>query len=865
VSDDGAVVTVMPAIGTRVATTLRTPTGVRVVALVVALLGVAVALRTTVTSLAWMGRVFPGFVILDNRVIASVGLAHWSGTALPDVYQSEILAVDGQVIGSTPEAYAIVAARPPGTPVQYRLRRNGVERVVAVSTERFEQRDWGLLHGLFLLNGVVFLCAALVTYLLRPDSRAAAAFLGGGSAIGFFLFTAMDLYGPATFFRLHVLAESALPAGMLHFALVFPERHRWARLRVVGWVLALGIALAYEIFLYSPVVYSRILTTNMFYIAAVAAFFCGNLAVAYVRSGSQLVRQRVRVILVGALFGFVVPAVVLVFAAVTAGDASMNLAATTPFMFAVALAYAIVQHDLFEIDAMVKRGAYYLALTGAVSAAYLAAVLAFNFVLRVGAVTDSAAFPVVFALAVLLLLNPLRTRVQSFVDRVFYGTSYDAPGVLAEVGAALAQTRQRDEVGRIVAECLQRTIPNEGTRLFVAGLAPDGLAPLDGVGTIPGAVAARFANGRVVTAVDAPEGDDDAVLHAATRATLATIGATVAVPMVAHGEVMGALTLGAKRSGFFYTAGDADLLRSLAHEAAIALQHAAGYERIVEMNANLEARIRERTAQLETANEELGDTLRELQAAESQLVHSEKMASLGRLVAGVAHEINNPVSFIANSVSPLKKRLAKAIAAPPADVAAILEEAGEIVDIMANGAQRAAAIVKDLRSFSRLDEATRKAVDLHEGLEVSLRLLEHRWRGRITVERDYGTLPAVDCDPGQINQVFVNILANACDALGEGGTLTVATRADGDTVRVVIRDDGPGIPREVRDRIFDPFFTTKDVGAGTGLGLSISHGIVTAHHGRIEVDSEPGKGAAFTIVLPVTPPALDTSVARGGM
>src|SRR5205085_8050162 len=128
------------------------------------------------------------------------------------------------------------------------------------------------------------------------------------------------------------------------------------------------------------------------------------------------------------------------------------------------------------------------------------------------------------------------------------------------------------------------------------------------------------------------------------------------------------------------------------------------------------------------------DTLRELQAAESQLVHSEKMASLGRLVAGVAHEINNPVSFIANSVSPLKKRLAKAIAAKPDDVAAILEEAGEIVDIMANGAQRAAAIVKDLRSFSRLDEATRKAVDLHEGLEVSLRLLEHRWRGRITVE-----------------------------------------------------------------------------------------------------------------------------------
>lgn len=854
----------MASIRARVGTLLQMPMVVRAIALAILVCGLAVAIRTTTTSVAWIGRVFPGFVLLDNQVIASVGLAHWTGTTVPDLFQNELVAIDDRPIASTPEAYAIVSAKAPNEPVRYRLRRHGEERIVTVATQRFEIRDWILLHGVFLLNGLVFLVAGLTPFVLRPDAGAARGFLGGGLAIGFFLFTAMDLYGPATFFRLHVLAESMLPPAMLHFALLFPERSRFAHLRGFGWILGLAIAVSYEIFLYVPARYSAVLNANMLYIAFVATFFCGNAVASYVRGASQLVRQRVRVIVVGAIFGFALPAVVLGLAATMAGDVSMNLAATTPFIFGIALSYAIVQHDLFEIDAMVKRGAYYLVLTGAVSSAYVLAVLAFNWVMRTGTVTDSGWFPVVFALAVLLLFNPLRTRVQDFVDRVFFGTTYDAPKVLAEIGTALAHARQRDQVAGLVEECLQRTIPNESTRLFVGGIDPHGLTALDGGGSIPESVASRFGDGRMRTAIDTPESDADQEATAATRATLAAVGATVAVPMVAHGELVGALTLGAKRSGLFYTAGDADLLRGIARETAIALQHAAAYERIVDMNANLEARIAERTAQLQDANTELADTIRELQAAESQLVHSEKMASLGRLVAGVAHEINNPVSFIANSVTPLRRRLAKAASAEPAAATAILKEAEELVDIMANGAQRAAAIVKDLRTFSRLDEATRKAVDLHEGLEVSLRLLESRWKGGITLARDYGELPQVECDAGQVNQVFVNILTNACDAMGERGTLTVTTRADAAAVRIAIRDDGPGIPPDVRARIFDPFFTTKDVGAGTGLGLSISHGIIAAHGGTIEVESVPGEGATFTVVLPVGTARLDTHAARGG-
>src|SRR2546428_11924049 len=162
------------------------------------------------------------------------------------------------------------------------------------------------------------------------------------------------------------------------------------------------------------------------------------------------------------------------------------------------------------------------------------------------------------------------------------------------------------------------------------------------------------------------------------------------------------------------------------------------------------------------------------------------MASLGRLVAGVAHEINNPVSFIATSISRLRLRLAQAAAVAPPSAAKALREAEELAGIMARGAERTAAIVKDLRSFSRLGEATRKAADLHQGLEVTLRLLEPRWRERITIHRDFGTLPLVECDPAQLNQVFMNLLANACDAIATRGNLWITTRAEGGRVPVAV-------------------------------------------------------------------------------
>ncbi|MEW6268834.1 MAG: ATP-binding protein [Thermodesulfobacteriota bacterium] len=279
------------------------------------------------------------------------------------------------------------------------------------------------------------------------------------------------------------------------------------------------------------------------------------------------------------------------------------------------------------------------------------------------------------------------------------------------------------------------------------------------------------------------------------------------------------------------------------------------------LNAELESRVRERTGELEAS-------YRDLKAAQVQLVQSEKMASLGVLVAGVAHEINNPVTFVANNIHPLKERLTELREAarlhPEMGLEAPVDELSEIADLIGEGALRTAGIVQDLRNFSRLSHEGTEWVDVHENLEACLRLLHPRWAERITIERDFGDVPKVEAASGQLNQVLMNLLANACDAIDGRGTIRITTRVEGDRLRLGVRDDGSGIAPEDLERIFDPFFTTKPQGQGTGLGLSITHGIVTGHGGEIRVESAPGKGTEVVVMLPLRRARPDEAGANVG-
>lgn len=291
-----------------------------------------------------------------------------------------------------------------------------------------------------------------------------------------------------------------------------------------------------------------------------------------------------------------------------------------------------------------------------------------------------------------------------------------------------------------------------------------------------------------------------------------------------------------------------------------------------EQSQHLTAELEGQHALLEEQNSKLELSYAELKTVQSQILQQEKMASIGQLAAGVAHEINNPMGFITSNLGSLQKYVDKfigfietqsallaSLGAAEQELEArkklkldyVIEDSRDLITESLDGAERVKEIVQNLKSFSRVDQTEEEYADINKCLETTLKIVWNELKYKTTVDKQYGELPHIKCFPQQLNQVFMNMLVNASQAIDQQGKITIRTSVEDGSVKVAITDTGCGMSREKTDRIFEPFFTTKEVGKGTGLGLSICYDIVKNHAGEIFVESEEGRGTTFSVLLPV--------------
>jgi two-component system NtrC family sensor kinase len=864
------------------------------------LLAIGIALPIAVyafaCSLDWFAAPFPGFLMMENAVIPTVSAAAWPEDKSM-LFHSQVVAVDGTAVTGSAAVYSHAAHQSPETPIAYRFRKGAETFERTLPARTFTFTDYLQIYGILLFFGSICLVSAIVVGFMQPRLYPARIYLVQALLTGLYACTGVFLHRPGfpVLGRLCLVLEAFFAATWIHLALAFPIAHRLRGVQrlwlgvpyvlsaVLAWLVLRGFAA-------QPPDVTPLRYTYMYNSVALVCFI-GALLLGYRETRDPLPRLRVKAILIGALVCLPWPMVAFVDNALRAQHIPVQFALLlTPIGYA-SLGYAIVKHDLFDINRIVRQTFIYALLSLIVIAAYALLLEVPARVLPEVGGAGQTFLSMAFVVALALGLEPLRRVVQNVVDRAFYRRRLDYRATIRELSAVMITLLDLQEVVAQVTRVVTDAMQLESTTLC---LIEDGTTghmwrrnavgtllrqPADGTaveslaraaGQSPGA----FDVARLLARVDDPG------TWAAVHRLLGEVDAQAVLPLMFRGTVTGLLALGPKRSGQPLDSEAIDLLRTLADQTAIAVQNARSHQALEALNRDLDAQVRQRTAELRQAYDELKN-------AQAQLVHAEKMASLGQLVAGVAHELNNPASFAYGGLENIEESFTKlrsvlsAYEQLPIDDAAVraridavrrtaelddvLRDTPELLRISAEGLDRIKKIVDDLRVFARADSGERLPTDVVAGIDSSLRLLGSQLaRAGITANRCYADIPRIAANAGQLNQVWMNLLTNAIDALAGRpspevevtvcvGMMEGADGAEDERcIEVRVRDNGSGIPAARLPRLFEPFFTTKPIGRGTGLGLSIAYGAVKAHGGTIGVESEVGVGTTVTVRLPVS-------------
>ena len=720
-----------------------------------------------------------------------------------------------------------------------------------------------LLHLGLLFVSSLYLVVALTVWRTRQASAEAWALLLYCSTMSVLLSSAIrvDIIPWAPTRMLATLPF--LGATTFHLFTTYPIEPVWVakrrRIRVIPYAIAFAI-------LAGVVTQSRmgIPPTWIATTAFVFAMFTSIASIAILALGRSQARQagigdRADLMLLAGLVSFLPALLALVAEWVVPTALPWYIALLWVGFFPVAVGYGMIRRQLFEFRLAAKSSAAYGAATLAITGVFAFMItFADELVARYGVNVRSV--QVVLLFLAILAFNPLRERMQGLVDNFFDRDRSRYRLAVREISEAMVSMLSLNEIGDRILAALTDTMGvsramvllfDESDRVLRATAWRGDWDQEDIEAEIPSdhPIWKHLWMRREELARSDFDDDPDSEKRESCWDIYDTLEVELLVPILFGVDLLGVIAVGRKLSGERLATDDRELLRTLANQSSIAIENAKAFDEIAKLNESLEMRVEERT--------------RELQETQNQLMQSEKLKSLGQLVAGVAHELNNPIGFVHANLQLIDEFVDKAATARDAgrseDANRHRAAIKKLLFRSREGTERVKQIVQDLRTFSRMDQADLQMAQLTDEIDRTLALMEPRFKGAIEVVRDYQALPEVRCFPGQLNQVFLNLLMNACDVIEEGGTITIRTRTIPMGVRLEFEDSGPGIPSEVAMRIFDPFFTTKEVGKGTGLGLSLSHGIIERHGGRIQIISEPGQGAVFQIELPLEAPEVAES------
>ena len=711
------------------------------------------------------------------------------------------------------------------------------------------------LYLALFVAGAIYLGVGLVVWRLKPERSESWALLLFCCAMSaqFYVSVETDLQ-PLAYPRI-MLNMAMIGASSFHFFTLFPiepplvVRHR--RLRTLPWIAAAaigGLTFVEEGLGFPP-----------WFLGGLAFFFAVGLSLTALgllvqqRIGlrDEAIAQRADIVLFGFGVSFL-PVIGTLMVQIIWGAVFPVYPVLLWFaVFPLAVGYGILRRDLFDIRMAARSSAVYGVVTLGITGLF-ASLVAFADLLvwRWNVDARSPVFSVAFLFIAILLFNPLRNRLQSLVDRTFDRDRARYREAVREISEAMVSMLSIKEVVDRILVALTDTMGVDRAVVLLLDEERRVLTPASHRGdwdeeALSVSIAADhpivkqlWMRRDELARTDFAD-EPDVEVRDSCQEVFDTLEVRLLVPILFGVDLVGVIAVGGKSTGERLSPDDRQLLRTLANQSSIAIENAKAFDEIAQLNENLEARVDARTE--------------ELRRTQAQLVQNEKMVSLGQLVAGVAHELNNPIGFVHANLQLIEGYVSKLVGRLPVDdtqVTRSREALEKLFKRSREGTQRVKQIVADLRSFSRLDQAEVSKIDLHEGIDRTLSLMEPRLKEGISVERDYGELPHVRCYAGQLNQVFMNLLMNACDALEGQGTIRIRTSTTPVGVRLEFSDDGPGIPEDIQNRLFEPFFTTKEVGKGTGLGLSLSHGIVERHGGSIRIESEAGAGASFVIDLP---------------